>query len=158
LAIGLSLIAYVVVRRVSATQRYKGDKNKILSLSGYSSGLMLLIFAFVIFYEAIERVLDPAEIQFKEAILVAIIGLVINIVSAFILHHKKEEADHNIRAAYLHVVADAITSVTAIVALISAMLWGILWLDALGAIISSVVIIRWSVMLLKDSGKVLLDL
>jgi cobalt-zinc-cadmium efflux system protein len=158
LAIGLSLIAYVVVRRVSATERYKGDKNKILSLSGYSSGLMLLIFAFVIFYEAIERVLDPAEIQFKEAILVAIIGLVINILSAFILHHKKEEADHNIRAAYLHVVADAITSVTAIVALISAMLWGILWLDALGAIISSVVIIRWSVMLLKDSGKVLLDL
>lgn len=158
LAIGLSWIAYVIVRKLSANNRYKGDKNKILSLSGYSSGLMLLIFAFVILYEAIQRFLTPAEIQYKEAILVAGIGLVINIASALILHHDHEETDHNIRAAYLHVIADALTSVTAIVALIGAMLWNIFWLDALGAVISSFVIIKWSYSLLKDSGKVLLEI
>jgi len=158
LAIGLSWIAYVIVRRISANGQYKGDKNRILSLSGYSSGLMLLVFSLVILYEAIERILNPADIQYKEAILVAAIGLVVNIASAFILHHKHEEADHNIRAAYLHVIADALTSVTAIVALTSAMLWNILWLDALGAIISSFVIMKWSAGLLKDSGKALLGL
>jgi cation diffusion facilitator family transporter len=158
LAIGLSWVAYIIVRRVSVNNQFKGNKNKILSLSGYSSGLMLLIFAFVILYGAIERLLNPSDIQYREAILVAVMGLIINIASAFILHHKHEETDHNIRAAYLHVIADALTSVTAIAALIGAMLWNIYWLDALGAIISSFVIIKWSIGLLKDSGQVLLDL
>jgi len=157
LAIGLSWIAYVMVRRVAQKGQYKGDKNKILSLSGYSSGLMLLIFAFVILYQAIARLLNPAPIHFQEAILVAVIGLVVNLISAFILHHDQDKSDHNIRAAYLHVVADALTSITAIVALAGAMLWNILWLDALGAIISSVVIIKWSAGLLKESGKALLN-
>jgi cation diffusion facilitator family transporter len=158
LAIGLSWVAYIIVRRVSANGNYKGDTNKILSLSGYSSGLMLLIFAFVILYEAVGRIINPTVIQYKEAILVAIIGLAVNIVSAVLLHHEHEHADHNIKAAYLHVIADALTSVTAILGLTAAMLWNIVWLDALGAIISSFVIIRWSIGLLKDSGKVLLDL
>lgn len=158
LAIGLSWVAYVAVRKLSQSDRFQGNSTKILSLSGYSSGLMLLIFAFVILFEAINRLIHPSVIQYKEAILVAIIGLAINIASAFILHHKHEESDHNIRAAYMHVVADALTSITAIAALFGAMLWNIHWLDALGAIISSFVIIRWSLGLLKDSGKVLLDL
>jgi cation diffusion facilitator family transporter len=158
LAIGLSWIAYIIVRKVSGNENYKGNSNKILSLSGYSSGLLLLIFAFVILFEAIKRIMDPSEIQYKEAILVAIIGLLVNIVSAMLLHHKHENTDHNIKAAYLHVIADALTSVTAIVGLTAAMIWDIVWLDALGAIISSGVIIKWSVGLLKDSGKVLLDI
>jgi cation diffusion facilitator family transporter len=158
LAIGLSWLAYVFVRKVSARENYSGNSDKILSLSGYSSGLMLLIFAFVILYEAIMRFMHPSEIMYREAILVAIIGLAVNIVSAFILHHEHEQSDHNIRAAYLHVIADALTSVTAIAALIGAMVWNIFWLDALGAIVSSFVIIKWSVGLLRDSGKVLLDL
>jgi cation diffusion facilitator family transporter len=158
LAIGLSWIAYVIVRKVSEKGNYKGNTDKILSLSGYSSGLMLLIFAFVILYEAVGRFMSPSAIQYKEAILVAIIGLIVNIVSAFLLHHEHEHSDHNIKAAYLHAIADALTSVTAIVGLTAAWLFGIVWLDALGAIISSFVIIRWSVGLLKDSGKVLLDL
>ena len=82
----------------------------------------------------------------------------VNIASAFLLHHDHEHSDHNIRAAYLHVIADALTSVTAIVGITGAMIWNIVWLDALGAIISSFVIIKWSVGLLKDSGKVLLDI
>lgn len=158
LAIGLSWVAYIIVRKVSANTNFKGNSNKILSLSGYSSGLMLLIFAFVILYEAFQRLFNPSEIMFKEAILVAIIGLVVNVACAFLLHHEHEHTDHNIKAAYLHVIADALTSVTAIIGLTAAMLWNIVWLDAVGAIISSFVIIKWSVGLLKESGKVLLDL
>jgi cation diffusion facilitator family transporter len=158
LAIGLSWIAYIIVRRVSLNEIYIGKSDKILSLSGYSSGLMLLIFAFVILYEAINRILAPTAILYKEAILVAIIGLMVNILSALLLRHDHEHSDHNIKAAYLHVIADALTSVTAIIGLTAAMIWNIVWLDALGAIISSFVIIRWSISLLKDSGKVLLGL
>jgi len=158
LAIGLSWIAYIVVRRVSNSGKFTGKSEKILSLSGYSSGLMLLIFAFVILSGAIQRLYHPSEIQFREAILVAIIGLFVNIVCALLLHHKHEHSDHNIKAAYLHVIADALTSVTAIIGLTAAMIWNIIWLDALGAILSSFVIIRWSVGLLKESGKVLLDI
>ena len=157
LAIGLSWVAYIIVRKVSQTKNFNGNSNKILSLSGYSSGLMLLIFAFVILYEAISRILHPSAIQYSEAILIAIIGLIVNIVCALLLKHEHEHTDHNIKAAYLHVIADALTSVTAIIGLTTAMIWNIVWLDALGAIISSVVIIRWSVGLLRESGKVLLD-
>ena len=158
LAIGLSWLAYVFVRRVSVKGNFTGNSDKILSLSGYTSGMMLLIFAFVILFEAIQRLYNPAPINYQDAILVAIIGLLVNIASAFVLNHKHEHSDHNIRAAYLHVIADALTSITAIVGLTAAMIYDIVWLDALGAIISSFVIIRWSVGLLKDSGKVLLDI
>lgn len=158
LAIGLSWMAYVAVRYLSKKDTYNGNTNKILSLSGYSSGLILLIFAFVILSEAIQRIMNPATIQYKEAILVATIGLVVNVVCALILQHKHEHSDNNIRAAYLHVLADALTSVTAIIGLTAAMLWNIIWLDALGAMISSGVIISWSVRLLRDSGKDLLDI
>jgi len=158
LAIGLSWLAYVFVRRVSVKGNFSGNPDKILSLSGYSSGMMLLIFAFVILFQAVQRLYHPAPINYQDAIFVAIIGLVVNIASAFLLRHDHEHSDHNIRAAYLHVIADALTSVTAIVGLTGAMLYDIVWLDALGAIISSFVIIRWSVGLLKDSGKVLLDI
>jgi cation diffusion facilitator family transporter len=157
LAIGLSWIAYVIVRKVSANSSFKGNSNKILSLSGYSSGLMLLIFAFVIVYEAFIRLYNPSEIMFKEAIIVAIIGLLVNIASAFLLKHKHDHSDHNIKAAYLHVIADALTSVTAIIGLTAAMIWNIIWLDTIAAFIGSVVIIKWSIGLLKDSGKILLD-
>ena len=157
-AIGLSWLAYVIIRRISTRGNFNGNSDKILSLSGYSSGIMLLIFAFVILVGAVQRIYNPSTILYREAILVAVIGLIVNIVCAFLLHHDHEHSDHNIRAAYLHVIADALTSVTAIAGLTGAMIWNIVWLDALGAIISSFVIIRWSVILLKDSGKTLLDI
>lgn len=157
LAIGLSWVAYIIVRRVSKSEKFKGDSNKILSLSGYTSGLMLLIFAGVIITESVERFINPVDIAFKEAILVAIIGLVVNIVSAFLLHHDHEHSDHNIKAAYLHVIADALTSLAAIIGLTAALIWDLPFIDTIAAIISSLVIIKWSVGLLKDSGKVLLD-
>ena len=158
LAIGLSWLAYVIVRKVSKKKTFTGDSEKILSLSGYSSGLMLLIFALVIMVEAVERFFNPADIVYKEAILVAIIGLVVNIASAFLLHHDHEHSDHNIRAAYLHVIADALTSLSAILGLTAAMIWDIPFIDTIAAIISSLVIIKWSVGLLRDSGSALLDI
>ncbi|RZT91298.1 cation diffusion facilitator family transporter [Ancylomarina subtilis] len=158
LAIGLSWLAYLIVRRVSRKGKFTGDKNKILSLSGYSSGLMLLIFAIVIMVEAIERFFYPVSINFKEAIFVAIIGLIVNIISAFLLHHDHEHSDHNIRAAYLHVIADALTSLSAILGLTVAMIWDIPFIDTIAAILSSLVIIKWAIGLLKGSGSVLLDI
>lgn len=158
LAIGLSWLAYVFVRRLRKNEKFRGNSDKILSLSGYSSGLMLLIFAFVIMAEAVQRFIHPVDIVYKEAILVASIGLVVNIASAFLLHHDHEHSDHNIRAAYLHVIADALTSFSAILGLVIAMRWDIPFIDTIAAIISSLVIVKWSLGLLKDSGKVLLDI
>ncbi len=158
LAIGLSWVAYIAVRKVDKSKKFDGDPDKILSLSGYSSGLILLIFAFVILAEAVERFINPIEIIYREAIFVAIIGLVVNIVSAFLLHHDHNHSDHNIRAAYLHVIADALTSLSAILGLVAAMIWNIPFIDTIAAIISSFVIIKWSISLLKDSGKALLDI
>lgn len=158
LAIGLSWVAYIIVRRVSKNENFTGNTDKILSLSGYSSGLMLLIFAIVILVEAFQRFLNPVEIVYSEAIIVAIIGLIVNIASAFILHHDHDHSDHNIKAAYLHVLADALTSVSAILGLVAAMIWNIPFIDTIAATISSFVIIKWSYDLLKDTGKVLLDI
>jgi cobalt-zinc-cadmium efflux system protein len=158
LAIGLSWIAYVVVRKVTGNDKFSGNSTKILSLSGYSSGMLLLIFALVIVIEAIKRFVNPLDIVYREAILVAFAGLIVNIVSAFLLHHSREHSDHNIRAAYLHVLADALTSVTAILGLTAAMIWDIPFIDAVAAVVSSAVIVRWSIALMKDSGSVLLDM
>jgi cation diffusion facilitator family transporter len=148
----------VIVRKLSGSKTFTGNKAKILSLSGYSSGLMLLIFAFFILVEAIKRFYHPVNIVYQEAIFIACIGLLVNVFSAFLLHHDHEHSDHNIRAAYLHVIADAFTSVSAIIGLSAAMIWDIPFVDTIAAIISSFVIIRWSVGLLKDSGKALLDI
>jgi cation diffusion facilitator family transporter len=157
LAIGLSWVAYIVVRKLSKNEKFKGNPNKILSLSGYSSGLMLLIFALFIIVEAINRFSNPVEINYRDAIIVATIGLVVNIVSAIILHHKSEHSDHNIKAAYLHVIADALTSVSAIIGLLAAMIWNIPFIDTIAALVSSIVIVKWSFGLLKETIKDLLD-
>nr|WP_319401955.1 cation diffusion facilitator family transporter [uncultured Carboxylicivirga sp.] len=158
LAIGLSWLAYIFVRKAVKSKRFTGNSDKILSLSGYSSGLLLLLFAIVIMIEAIERIFNPQDITYKEAILIAIIGLIVNIASAFLLHHDHEHSDHNIRAAYIHVIADALTSLSAILGLTAAMFWNIPFIDTIAAIISSLVIIKWSVGLLRDSGSTLLDM
>lgn len=157
-AIGLSWVAYIVVRKLAAKDCFTGNSSKILSLSGYSSGLILLLFAFFILVEAFERFFAPQNIAYNEAIAVAVIGLIVNVISAILLHHKHDDTDHNIKAAYLHVLADALTSISAIVGLIAARSWNIPFIDPLVAIISSVVIIKWSIGLLRSSGKVLIDI
>ena len=152
LAIGLSWAAYVLVKKLSADPSFTGNKDKVLTLSGFTSGLILLIFAGMIIAGAVGRFINPRVIEYREAIMIAVIGLGVNILSAFLLHHDHEESDHNIRAAYLHVIADAFTSLAAIIGLVTAMIWGVAYIDSIAALISSVVIIKWSLGLLKVSG------
>lgn len=157
-AIGLSWLAYIAVRRLNAKSSFTGNSDKILSLSGYSSGLILLLFAVFILVEAFERFFVPQSINYNDAILVAIIGLVVNIISAALLHHDHSESDHNIKAAYLHVLADALTSISAIIGLWVARTWDVAFIDPIVAVVSSAVIIKWSIGLLRSSGKVLIDI
>lgn len=157
LAIGLSWAAYVLVERLSANPSFTGDREKVLTLSGYTSGLILLIFAGMIIAGAIGRFINPRVIEYREAILIAFVGLGVNILSAFLLHHDHDEGDTNIRAAYLHVLADAVTSVAAIAGLAVAMVWGLPYIDAIAALVSSAVIIRWSIGLLRDAGRELIS-
>lgn len=158
MAIGLSWLAYIMVRKLKDRKTFTGDSNKILSLSGYTSGLLLLLFAFFILFEAGERFFNPVNIKYKEAIIVAIIGLLVNLFSAVLLHHDHEHSDHNIRGAYLHVLADALTSISAIVGLLIAQHWNLFYIDIIVAVLSSLVIIKWSFGLLKETGKTLLNI
>jgi len=157
LAIGLSWLAYYVIRRLEEKGTGSQRKDRILSLSGYTSGILLLIFALMILVQAVQRFFEPREIAFREALIVAVIGLVVNVISAILLHHNKSEADNNIRAAYYHVLADAVTSLAAIAGLLAAMVWGVFYIDTIAAVLSSVVIIKWAAGLLKESGRVLVS-
>ena len=156
-AIGLCWIAYYFARRHKANEKFKNGTAKILSLAGYTSAVVLLIVAFLMSVESIERLIHPETIKFKEAVLVAIIGLVVNAISAKVLHHDHDHGDHNIRAAYFHVLADMLTSIAAIVSLLIGYYFDWIAFDAIVGIISSVVIIKWAIGLMKNSGKELLD-
>ncbi len=156
LAIGLSWGAYVLVRRLERKQAENVDKDKVLSLSAYTSGVLLLVFALFIIVEAVERFFTPAvEIRYVEAMAVAAIGMVVNIICAFVLHDKRENKDYNRHSAYLHVLADALTSLGAIFGLVCAMIWNVTWIDTLVALVCSLVIIRWAKNLLLDTCKAL---
>ncbi|MDC2013059.1 cation diffusion facilitator family transporter [Bacteroides thetaiotaomicron] len=156
LAIGLSWGAYILVRHLQKKKNNATDSEKVLSLSAYTSGILLLVFALFIVVEAIERFFTPiVEIKYMEAMVVAVIGIVVNIICAFILHEKHGEGDYNSHSAYLHVLADALTSLGAILGLICAMIWNIIWIDTVVALVCSLVIIRWAKRLLTDTGKAL---
>lgn len=156
-ALGLSWLAYVAARKYAQSETISFDKSRLLALAGFSSAIMLLMIALIMAYEAVVRLLHPLPIRFGEAIIVAIIGLIVNALSAALLHHDHEHGDHNIRAAYIHVLADGLTSITAILALLAGMYLKLYSFDAISGIISSVVITKWSINLIRDSGKVLVD-
>lgn len=176
IAIGFSWLAYFYINRINSRGETVNNE-RLLSLAGYTSGLLLIFFALFIIVQAVRRFIDPVDIFYRDAILVAIIGLGVNILSAFLLHNhghdgikagghhhdhendnsNKIHVDHNIRAAYLHVLADALTSMSAIIGLTAGMIWGISYIDTAAAVISSLVIIKWSVGLLRDSGRLLLS-
>jgi cation diffusion facilitator family transporter len=157
LALGLSWVAYVLSRRHHDNPNFRQGTNKILALSGYTSALFLQVIAIWMAIVSVERFFNPVPIKFQEAIFVAVIGLLVNGLSAVVLHHKEEHSDHNIRSAYLHVLADGLTSVTAIIALTAGMYWKLYALDPLSGIISSLIITRWAIGLAINSGKDLLD-
>jgi cation diffusion facilitator family transporter len=156
-ALGLAWLAYVMSRKYSNHTKFSFSGDKLLSLSGYSSALFLLVIAVLMAVESVNRLLNPLVIKFGEAIFVASIGLIVNVLSAVILHHEEHHADHNIRAAYLHVLADGLTSLTAIIALLGGMVWKIYSLDAISGILSSIIITKWSIDLIRNSGKALID-
>ncbi len=156
-AIGLSWLAYRMIERFKDNQKLKHGTYKFLPLAGYTSAFFLIFVVIFMIIEAFERLLNPEIIGFNEAIIVAIIGLAVNLISAVILHSDHLEHDHNIKGAYLHVLSDAITSVMAIIALLCAKFYHIVWLDPIMAIISSIIIFKWAYSLIIKSAKKLID-
>ncbi len=157
LALGLSWAAYIAARRYSESDKCSFSKPRLLALSGFSSAIILLVIAVIMAVESVSRFFNPIEIKFSEAIFVAVVGLLVNALSALFLHHGHEHHDHNIRSAYLHVLADGLTSVTAIIALLAGMYFKLYSLDSISGIISSAVITKWSYGLIKGSGRELID-
>ena len=142
-AIGASWLAYHYVTR----QQEKGiivDPSKILSYVGLINALVLAIIAITMIVECFKRFNVPYEIQYREAIVVAIIGLLVNLLSVKILHHDEESTDHNLRATYLHVLADVLTSALALIALFIGFYFDITNMDTIVGIIGSLVILYWA--------------
>jgi cation diffusion facilitator family transporter len=156
-AIGLTWAAYFFTRKYAQSQKISFKSDLLLSLSGFTSAIVLQIIAIIMAIESISRLIHPQPIKFGEAIVVAVIGLIVNGISALLLHHDHDHHDHNIRAAYLHVLADGLTSMTAIIALTIGLFFHLFWLDALSGIIGSIVITSWAVQLIKGSGVKLID-
>lgn len=157
-ALGISAMAYAWVRRHAADPRFSFGAGKMNSLAGFAGAVLLAGFAVVMAWESGARLLRPVRVEFGHAIAVAVLGLLVNAVSALLLTHEEEhDHDHNLRSAYFHVLADALTSLLAIGALLGGALLGWGFLDPLMGIVGAVVVTRWSVGLLRESGSVLLD-
>lgn len=186
-ALLLAALAYSYARKYANDPSFSFGTGKFGDLAGYSSAIVLAMIALLIGYEAISRLLHPIPISFNEAIPIAVLGLVVNVVSAWLLsgghdhshghhhshddgeetHHIKEHhhkhghgahhRDNNMRAAVIHVMADAAVSVLVIVGLLLARTFGWLWMDPVAGLIGAIVIANWSVGLLRDTGGILLD-
>ncbi|WOB26176.1 MULTISPECIES: CDF family Co(II)/Ni(II) efflux transporter DmeF [Xanthomonas] len=188
LALGLALFAYRFARRHASDVRFTFGTWKVEVLGGYSSAMLLLGVAGLMAFQSVERLFSPKPIHYQEATVIAVIGLLVNLICAWWLrdshahghdhshghehahhahghghthgehaHHHDGHADLNLRAAYLHVVADAATSVLAIVALVAGMHWGVTWLDPIMGIVGAVLVTVWAWGLLRSTGRVLLD-
>ena len=173
-AIGLSALAYATARKYATDPRFAFGTWKIEVLAGFASAIFLLGVAVMMVVGSIERLLSPQEIHYQEAMLVGVLGLLVNVVCAFLLgqahHHHDHDHEHghnhehdhqnhdlNLKSAYLHVIADAATSVLAIVALAGGWLYGWSWLDPVTGLLGAVLVAIWSKDLIVQTGKVLLD-
>ena len=180
LAIGLSAFAYATARRYATDVRFAFGTWKIEILSGFASAIFLLGVAVMMVVGSLERMLDPQPIRYQEAIVVAVLGLTVNLACAVILgkaHHHghghghghrhahgQDDADGhehhhdlNLKSSYQHVIADAATSVLAIVALVGGWVYGWSWLDPLMGIVGAVLVAVWAKGLIVDTGRILLD-
>ncbi|ATS87819.1 cation transporter [Xanthomonas citri pv. fuscans] len=190
LALGLALFAYRFARQHAGDVRFTFGTWKVEVLGGYTSAILLLGVAGLMAFQSVERLFTPKPIQYQEATLIAVIGLLVNLICAWWLrdshahghahghhhghahpahghahthdshghgHRQDAHSDLNLRAAYLHVVADAATSVLAIVALVAGMHWGVTWLDPIMGIVGAVLVTVWAWGLLRSTGRVLLD-
>ena len=165
-AFGITLFAYRYARLHAANPRYSFGTGKVGVLGGFASAVALAVVAFMMALESGMRLIEPQAIHYSEAIGVAVAGLVVNLVCGAMLHdhrhdhdheHEHEHHDHNLRAAYFHVLADALTSLFAIVALVAGKYVGWAWLDPVVGILGALVISRWAWGLLRDTGHILLD-
>ena len=171
-ALGVAVFAYRYARKHATDPRYSFGTGKVGALGGFASAVGLAVVAAFVFGESVARLAQPVAIRFDEAIGVAVLGLAVNIACALLLrdddhehghhphgyeHEAHAHRDHNLRAAYLHVVADALTSVLAIVALLAGKTLGFTWMDPVMGIVGSIVIARWSLGLMRDTSAVLLD-
>jgi len=170
-ALGITAFAYAYARRQAKNPVYSFGTGKVSVLGGYTSAVVLGVIALMMVWESGRRLVNPVSIRFNEAIAVASLGLVVNLVSAYLLtgshhshggreekeHDRNHHRDHNLRAAYLHVLADALTSVLAILALTTGRFLGWVWMDPVMGIVGAMIIARWSYGLLRDTSRVLLD-
>ena len=178
LALGVSALAYAYARRHALNPKFTFGTGKLGDLAGFASALILGGIALLIGYESVIRLAAPVAISYQEALLVAGIGLAVNLACAWLLAgkhdahdhghnhasghshshaHGHSHTDHNMRSAFAHVLADAATSVLAILGLLTAWLYGWIWMDAVMGIVGALVIARWSVGLIRDTGAVLMD-
>ena len=162
----IAIFAYRYARRHADNPAYTFGTGKVNALGGFASAVALAVVALVMLIESLQRLIMPHVIHFNESIVVAILGLFINIISALILReshgHFSENRhghhhDHNLQAAYIHVLADALTSLLAIIALLSGKYLGWNWLDPVMGIVGAIIISRWSYGLLKQTSPLLLD-
>ena len=171
-ALGITTIAYIYTRRCAADSRFCFGTGKVNAFAGYTSAVLIALFALLMAWESVSRLFNPVEITFNQAIVVAVLGLIVNGVSMVMLgghghdhdhqhadshHHDHAHADHNLRAAYLHVLADALTSLLAIFALLAGKYLGLNWMDPAMGIVGAILVARWSVGLIRDTSGVLLD-
>ncbi|MBJ2285630.1 CDF family Co(II)/Ni(II) efflux transporter DmeF [Pseudomonas sp. WS 5532] len=169
-ALGIAAAAYGYAKRHASSQRYSFGTGKVGDLGGFASALILGMVSLIIAVESVMRLLQPTEVQFGTATLIAIAGLIVNIVSALLLGHGHSHGhdhdghdhvhpghDNNLKSAYVHVIADALTSVLAIAALLAGRYLGWVWLDPVMGIVGAIVIARWAWTLMGVTSAVLLD-
>lgn len=182
IALGLSAFAYACARRYARDRRFAFGTWKIEILGGYTSAILLLGVAVLMVVQSVERLLNPGAIQYRQAIAIALVGLLVNLICAWWLrdhhaqHHHDHDHDHdhhhhdgnddpahdhahdlNLRSAYLHVMADAVTSVLAIIALLGGMYFGAAWLDPVMGLVGAALVSAWAWSLVRSSGRILLD-
>jgi cation diffusion facilitator family transporter len=174
-ALAIAALAYRFARRHVHDPQFAFGTGKLGELAGFASAVILAVVALIIAYESAERLLAPVPIRYEQAIAIAVVGLAVNLVSAWMLydgehhggrdhhhdhghaHHRVDVRDHNIRSAYFHVLADAMTSVFAIVALVAGRFYGWVFMDPLMSIVGALVIAHWSVGLMRSAGAILVD-
>lgn len=172
-ALGISAVAYWYARTRAGQTEFAFGTGKVYALAGYTSAGLLIAVAIGVIIESVSRLVNPEVVGFAEAFPVAVLGLVVNLVSAWLLdvdhdhdhshshdhdHDHEHHHDHNLRAAYLHVVADALTSVLAIVALLAGRYLEWRWVDPLVAVFGALVILKWGAGLIRECGRQLIDL
>jgi cation diffusion facilitator family transporter len=169
-AFGITLFSYSYARKHKHDPDFSFSTGKVSVLGGFASAVALAVVALMMAMESLERLFSPQDIRFTEALYVAVIGLIVNLVSVFLLHeqhdhgvadhdhdHAHHHTDHNLMAAYFHVLADALTSVLAIVALLLGKRLGWKWPDPVMGVIGALVIAKWALGLMRQSSRILLD-